>query len=231
MKFVIISQPRSGTSMIVNTLNFVKGINVYGELFMNTNNLNSIPHKQKIQRDMINRIMENSYHSSNKSVEKFLDNIYNQDYKAIGFKLLSPHLKRKEGKEITRYIQFKNIFKFIIYRKNKFKQIISSLTNRKKDVIKINPKNIVKRTIELLEDEKNLHNTFCNGNYIKKSYEEITNNNDVKEIDISWIPGFKKANVMLRKYRPNKISDNISNFNEFKTYVKNNNQEYLKWID
>lgn len=33
-KFVIIAQPRTGTSMLVNTLNSLPDFNVYGELFV-----------------------------------------------------------------------------------------------------------------------------------------------------------------------------------------------------
>lgn len=231
MKFVIISQPRSGTSMLVNTLNSVNGINVYGELFTNIHNIGTTPHPQKIQRDMIKRIIDNSFQSYNKTVDEFLTEIYKKG-ENVGFKLLYPHIKGEIGRDIINFINKNNILKIVLYRKNKFKQYISAQTNKKEGKIVVNPSFVVKRSNELLGEEGTFHRIFCNGRYIKKSYESLTQSKDLKEVDLSWID--EKIGVVpvpLRKYRPNKISDNISNFDELYEYVKNNKPEYIKWMD
>lgn len=229
MKYVIISQPRCGTSMMVNTLNSINDVNFYGELFVN--NIDLTPHPQEIQRQMISRIIENNYYRSKKSVKGFLDDIYSREG-SVGFKLLSLNLTKNIKDDIIRYIQSNNIVKIILHRRNKLKQFISGQTNKKEGKVKINPITAINAISVLIEDEKKLHDVFCNGNYFKKSYESLTGNIDLKEIDLSWIDErFGIVPVPLRKYRPNRVSDNLSNWKEFVGYIEKHKPEYLKWID
>jgi LPS sulfotransferase NodH len=236
-KFVIIAQPRTGTSMLVNTLNGIDCFNVYGELFVRVHNMNNINHPQKIQDQMIKRFIKNSYDLSNKkSVDDFLDFIYKSDDAITGFKLLSTHLNRKEGNDIINYIQKNKIYKIILYRENKLKQVISSITNKKEGKVYVKPKMIVEKIKKNISEEKKLFNYFANGKYVKKSYESLTSENDIDSLNINWIynlldyHGNPIVKVPLRKYRPRSVSDNIDNFESLVHYIKNKSPEFLEWI-
>ena len=192
---------------------------MYGELFVNIANMKNIyknPHPQQVQQDMIVRYVENGFDNSNKTINQFLDDIYGQNDEFIGFKLLYPHLKRKEGKNIINYIQNNNIFKIILYRENKMNQVLSAFTNRKEESIKVNPKVVLEKIRILIQEEKKFHNIFCNGNYVKKSYESLTGNRDMNQLDFSWID--KKLGIVdvpLRKYK----NKGISNIEEIKNLI------------
>ena len=165
-KFVIIAQPRTGTSMLVNTLNTLPNFNVYGELFVRAKNMlmNPVDHPQEVQREMVLRYIRNSYDLSGKSVRDFLISIYNQPG-YVGFKLLFPHLKRKFGSNIIKYIQDNNIYKILLYRKNKIKQVISAQTNKKTEKVKVDVRQVVDKIKFLIQEQKQYDAVFANGNF------------------------------------------------------------------
>lgn len=231
MKFVIVAQSRSGTSMIVNTLNSLPDFNVYGELFVNVYNMlqSKINHPQEIMRKMILRYIRNSYDlSDTDSVKTFLDNFYKKKEKNIGFKLLYTHLKRSNGNNIIDYIQSNDIFKVIVNRENKLKQVISGQTNKKQGKVSINVEQAVKQMKNFIDQQKILENTFANGNFIKVSYEQLTNNKNVNKMDLSLLGFDGIADIPMFKYRPNRISENISNLSELEKALP---KEYKEWLD
>ena len=227
-KFVIIAQPRTGTSMLVNTLNTLPNFNVYGELFVRAKNMlmNPVDHPQEVQREMVLRYIRNSYDLSGKSVRDFLISIYNQPG-YVGFKLLFPHLKRKFGSNIIKYIQDNNIYKILLYRKNKIKQVISAQTNKKTEKVKVDVRQVVDKIKFLIQEQKQYDAVFANGNFIKVSYEDLTGNKNIKELDLSLLGFDGIVDVPLRKYRDNKLSRNVLNFDELKKAVS----EFKEWID
>lgn len=225
MKFVIIAQPRSGTSMLVNTLNSIDGFNVYGELFVNTSSMKKIhelPHPQKIQQQMIEKFVKNSYDNSGKTIVQFLDDIYKTDN--TGFKLLLPHLKRHRG--IRKYLRDNDIFKIVLYRENKLNQVISSRTNRKKGKVTVNVIDIVNSIERLIKRDKEL-DAFCYGKFVKKTYEQLTNDDDITKIDLSWM-GLGEVNVPLRKYKSKKLEDRIENYDELVKFISKT--KFKKWL-
>lgn len=225
MKFVIIAQPRSGTSMLVNTLNSIDGFNVYGELFIDgkrsmlMDRLNNDPHPQKVQQEMLIRSRSNNFYESGKNINQFLDDLYKKDN--TGFKLLLPHLKRYDG--IREYIRQKNLFKIVLYRENKLNQVISSRTNRQKGKIHINPNDVSRAIKKLIQNDREL-DKFCYGKFVKKTYEELTNDDDVKQLDLSWM-GLGMVDVPLRKYKSKKLKDKVENYDDLISRA-----EFKKWL-
>jgi len=241
-KFVIIAQPRTGTSMLVNALNTLSDFDVYGELFVRVQGMYGIEHPQEVQDQMIKRFIRYSYDlSGKKNVEDFLNGIYHKHRLNVGFKLLAPHLKRDEGQDIINYIQSKDIYKILLYRENKLKQVISARTNKQEDKVHIeSPTFVMTRVKYLIREQKELEKTFANGKFIKKSYESLTSERDVKRLDMNWLWDFfgykwsntckAKLDVPLRKYRPSSIKDNVSNFGTLASHIKNKEPQFLKWI-
>ena len=249
MRIVIIAQPRTGTSMLVNALNTLDDFNVYGELFARVQTMNYLanPHLQEVQDEMIKRFIRNSYDlSGKKSVDDFLDYIYkvrkykNMDWQNdlnTGFKLLSPHLNRNEGIKIIDYINNNDIYKVILYRENKLKQAISAMTNKIEGNIHIdNVEFLMTKVKFLIREENRMDEIFANGKYVKKSYESLTGERDVKELDMHWLWNLLEYSrdpiikVPLRKYRPNKVMDNISNFGTLASHIKNKEPQFLDWL-
>jgi hypothetical protein len=243
-KFVIIAQPRTGTSMLVNALNALPDFDVYGELFVRVQGMYGIEHPQEVQDQMIKRFIRHSYDLSGKrTVEDFLNKIYGK-YKFdsefnVGFKLLAPHLSRNEGEQIINYIQNKNIYKILLYRENKLKQVISARTNKQEGKIHIeSPTFLMTRVKFLINEQKKLEKIFANGKFVKRSYEELTGEQDTKKLDMEWLWdlfGYNwnrqaKLDVPLRKYRPSSIKDNVSNFGTLASHIKNKEPQFLKWI-
>jgi len=238
-KFVIIAQPRTGSSMLVNSLNELSDFNVYGELFARTHTMKNTWHPQEVQDQMIKRYIRNSYDlSGKKTVKDFLDKIYTSHRLNVGFKLLTPHLSRDEKEQIIDYIQSNGIYKILLFRENKIKQVISARTNKQEDKCHIDSVPfLMSRVKYFIRDEKEIKDIFANGKYVIKTYEELTNEEDIKTLNIKWLLNFfglncsgKRINVPLRKYRPSKVSDNVSNFGTLASHIKNKEPQFLKWI-
>lgn len=239
MNFVIISLPRCGTSMLVNAMNSLDNFNVYGELFASTGKDREIKfkHPQKIQEKMVRRRISEGFvrhKAHNKTYKTYLDHIYSQG-KNVGFKLLYPHVKKYP--KLIDEINNRDIYKILMYRNNELKRIISGATNKKKLPIKIIPKNIVNGIYQNRKMDKQLRNWFENGKYIRISYEELTQDKNVAEIDMSKIWDFfgidmlKKIKSPLKKYTSTKIRDNIENYDDLVNYIEKNNKELVRYLD
>jgi hypothetical protein len=233
--------------MLVNTLNGLDDFNVYGELFANVKSMQNIGHPQEVQEQMIKRFVRNSFDLSGKKyISDYLDYIYkirkykdldfNQGFN-IGFKLLSPHLNRKEGATIIDYINSNDIYKILLYRENKVKQVLSAKTNKKEDKVHIDSAMyFCTRVKHFMKEEKKLFNTFANGKFKEISYEKLTGEEDATELDMLWLWKFlgitkeRMMHVPLRKYRPKSVQDNISNFGTLASHIKNKEPEMLKWL-
>lgn len=228
-KFVLISLPRSGSSMIINTLNSLENFNVYGEVFARFTKDTVIDHPQDIQIKMIERNKNNSFDLSNyNNIEDYLDNLYNSE-RITGFKLLYPHIKRFSG--VVDYIKTNNIYTILLSRRNKVKQFISARTNKKsEDKIYVNPHDFIERVKLFEKNEKILGELFKPDRRVY--YEDITNGEDIKSFNLSHLfPMDKEVNVPLRKYRPNRVYDNILNYNEVFDIVKKEEPHMIKWME
>jgi hypothetical protein len=229
-KFVIVGLPRSGSSMIVNTLNQLEDFNVYGEIFSKFSKNTQINHPQKIQFDMIKRNKINSFDLSKYNMVKdYLDNLYNGD-RNTGFKLLYPNIKRSFGKQIIDYIINNNIYVIFLCRENKINQFVSKITNKKIGKVYIDPEELIKGVSILEKKESELSNMFTVINK-KVIYEEITENKDIKLLNLNKLfPINREVEVTLRKYRSNNLFDNISNYNEVIKSIEKNAKYMIKWL-
>jgi hypothetical protein len=227
IRFVIIAQPRTGSSMLVNSLNSLDFLDVYGEVFAKEM---SKGHPQKAQDEMIKRIRKIFFLNSGKSVQQYLDDFYSNHN---GFKLLYPHVKR--DREIYRYIENNDIKKILLFRENKFKQVLSAMTNGREGKVKCYPKAIEKKIIIKMEEEQWLKDNFCTENFMTITYEQLTNDTNAQVLDLGKIFKFLDiqsnplVKVPMTKYRPSKVSGNICNINDMKEYFKDS--DILKWID
>ena len=58
----------------------------------------------------------------------------------------------------------------------------------------------------------------------------------MEELDLHWLWNFfgdsrdPIVKVPLRKYRPSRVQDNISNFGTLASHIKNKEPQFLKWI-
>jgi len=226
--------------MLVNALNSLEGFNVYGELFIpGGDHYKKIPHPQKAQQDMIERRITDGFYSQNRSCSSYLNHIFSKEGN-VGFKLLQPHLK--QFPEIVKEINSRNVFKILMYRENVVKRVVSGLTNRwefyhKELPIDIDPQLVLKEIRINEEYDKQLQNWFANNKHMRISYEELTGDRDVSELDLTRIWNFLNIDMPslvkspLRKYASPLMVDRIKNYEEFKKYFKKHAPNLLRYFD
>ena len=234
--FVIIGTPRTGTTMLVNTLNNAQDFTVLGEVCtpkigMNINQIHwdKVVQKQREQRikyHITTWMKENKYDKIDKNVVfKYFDYVYSLN-KHVGYKLLYPHMQKIPY--AVEYIKEKNIKCIHLFREKKLKQAVS-LQKRKID--KWSGKftaniNSLKNTVQSLnKQEKWIETEFKYCTYMRLSYETLTND---EYIDV--LPGVVQRaifdflnikenkdvplEVFTKRNAPSKLKDRLKNYNE-----------------
>lgn len=201
--FVIIAQPRTGTSMLVNTLNKFPNFYVLGEVFVWRGGK-----ERKWFRDEETKIQYHRNHANNlrswfikkynlknpphdimpllkqkgldSHAKQYLDNYYNREG-ITGFKLLQPHINGIPS--VIDYINHNNIYKIHLMRKNPLHQVISADWHTRNEIFKCNVNSVIKRARKNIEDQKKLFTWFDKGKYISFYYEDITGNSNITRLD------------------------------------------------
>ena len=236
MNFVIVSLPRTGTSMLVNALDSLEGFNVYGELFATGGQeYFEIIHPQQVQQQMLERrVREGFYNKKGKSCSAYLDNIFSKQGN-VGFKLLYPHVKKLP--ELINEINKRDVHKILMYRTNMLKRVVSGFTNRRELPIVLDPSVALDAIVRSKKEEGQLFRWFSKGKHMKISYEELTEGKDALELNLSRVWNFLGVDMPsivespLRKYASPLIEDRLENYKEFRAYFEKHASHLLRFFD
>lgn len=241
--FVIIGTPRTGTTMLVNTLNNAKGFTVLGEICTPKIGMNvqqkhwdDIVQKQREQRvkyHITTWMKENKYDQINKQVVfEYFDHIYSLNNN-VGYKLLYPHMHKIPYS--VEYIKEKNIKCIHLFREKKLKQAVSL---QKKKINKWSGKFVAdigslrNKIQKLNEQEKWIENEFNDQTYMRLSYETLTNDEYISELPkvaqsaIFDFLGIKEnrgvpLEVFTKRNAPPKLKDRLKNYDKVINELRN----------
>lgn len=164
-KFVIITLPRSGSTVLVKTLDRHPQVFCAGELFYFPGN---IYHTEcqfpfwriKVLSNKINYLI--NFPNVILRLRRFMNNFYNQEkpgYKAVGFKMMYQHILYMPG--IMDYLKKNNIKVILLTRKNIIRNVLSDMKARESGVYHKEPgddKNVNKKlhvNLQLLSEKIN----------------------------------------------------------------------------
>ena len=258
MKFIVMGLPKTGKTMLVHTLNRIDGFRVLGEIFNTRDRSPKMPtHPLQLMEDIRLRDQKNNLHTwycKRFSVKKFditEDVLNGNTYEIIddflnemiflpdlhcGFKLHHHHI------ELTPILKdwiLDNEDIHIIHcnRINKIKEAIAAIGNRARgQKFHADPESTELLMLDNLKRYYDLKNWFSEEtHYLEVFYEELTNDTDSDVIDLTPIRLFlgkdvpKTMNVLTRKNTKDKVSENLTNYDEFCEYFKRTH--YEQWID
>jgi hypothetical protein len=254
MRFLILGLPKTGKTMLVNTLNLLPGFKVLGEI-MNTRgpNPNMPDHPQKVIQDMraidtahnIHTWFTNKYPDRKKhditqdlspnDIDNFMRTIYLKN-KHCAFKLHHHHIQLVPYL-LEWFLTRPDIKIMHCNRQNKMKQALAAIGNRARGKqFEADPQS----TLNLMKDNSErfleLRKWFGHlDNYKEFDYENMTNDTDSNTLDLRPIKEFLQVempdsvDILTRKNTKDKISENLTNYDEFVEFFKNG--YYNKWID
>ena len=242
--FVIVSLPRTGTTMLCIALDRLKGFNVYGEILVNrafhmvikTHPQEAIEAlRQKNQPKNLYQFLSKRYNFTDKEfplrritngdIDDYLDGIFSEAGN-VGFKLLYPHMDRTP--HVISYIRNRDLRIVHLYREDHLKQVISAFTNqhmhkhdgKKKMVLSDAEIKAIPNMIKDIQDkDKRLQDLFSGHNrYAKISYEDMTSDSDSDVINTGSISSLldipKVISSYTKKYGPTDIKDRIENWED-----------------
>jgi len=242
--FVIIGTPRTGTTMLVNTLNNAQNFTVLGEICTPKIGMDI---KKKHWDDVVQeqRKKRIKYHittwmkKNNKGdtinkliVFEYLDHIFSLD-KNVGFKLLYPHMQKIPS--VVKYIKQRNIKCIHLFREKKLKQAVSlqkKKVNKWSGKFNVNINSLKNRVEKLNEQEKWIEDTFENHPCIRLSYENITNDeyisvlpNNIQKDIFNFLDIKENLDIPLKVFTkrnaPSRLKDRLKNYDEVMKNFKN----------
>jgi len=252
MRFLILGLPKTGKTMLVSCLSRIEGFHVLGEVF-NTRGPNpQMPkHPQTVIQDMRGIDLLNNIHTwyhryygisyihditdylTDEDIDKFLDTIYLPD-KHCAFKLHHHHIEL--APYLLRWFRENQDVKIIhCDRNNKIKQALAAIGNRARgEKFYADPQS----TLNLMEDNirrfEELRKWFKNRHYYMEiQYEDMTGDTDTNILDLRKIKSFLNVempdsiDILTRKNTRNKISENLTNYDEFYKFFK----DLKGWLD
>ncbi len=232
LKFVIVGTQRSGTTMLVNSLDGLRKMSCFGEILSERVSQKPVVHWQEEMIKQRKLKTENCYgkwleQNPNGSLSDFLDNLFQRD-EFVGFKMLYRHyMKKKELLDL--YFAKSPDIKFIhIYRENKTKQAIS---HKLKKSVRFTEKLFVdkdwvinKMVPELNRMENELYEFLKDKRYISLCYEDLTGDKEIRnlpKVHSTQILHFLKypervqIPVSIKKHWPSEIKDRVENYKDF----------------
>ena len=245
--FVIAGLQRTGTTLIRDTLGKHKNIFTYGEVFIFNKGKfikrkagEKVPYNYRKFIEASTKRKFEHYFYNEKSLNNYLDDLYENDqYSAIGFKLMLSQLKKFP--KLKELLVERNIKVIHVTRENILKTLISRKLVRVRKVfhskvelpplkVKLNTRKLIKRLEKIQHDNQEWKNIFSKNPYVNVSYESFTNNK-TKELenlftfldvnpDYTLTSDFKKIN-------PNSVKDIIINYDEVCSCLKGTEYENL----
>jgi hypothetical protein len=259
--FVIVGVPRTGTTMLVNSLNNLSNVTVYGEICAVRGGKPKKKHWQPIvqkQREIKERnsfrvwaiekygIPQDCYDLTQRTdypvirllIPEYLDDIFSRD-SLVGFKLLYPHTIKLP--EVVEYIKAQNISVIHLTRDNVLKTALSMKV--KKDVpfskFRVDVTDIENKVYEIIRRDKYIGSVFYGCKYMNMTYEELTLNMSTTTLPTTptkKMLGFlgiepQELICSIKRTSPNKISDRLLNYNELSDLVYKKLPEFSKYLD
>lgn len=239
MKFIVVGLPKTGKTMICDSLNSLDNFTVYDEIFLSHLGKGNMPdHPLEFMNEIRKRNRKNcfvlwyqkKYNTNIRDIKKlatkndideYLDDIFSRN-KHVGFKLHHHHIEIFPY--IIEYIKDRNIKIIHTDRENKVKQAIAILGNRNRITftnkkIEVNPESI-KRSIEDINyRNSDLHKWF-DGISLNITYEQLTNDQHITELDTTIIknylnvdiPHFIKVRTVKNTF--SELKDNVINYKD-----------------
>ena len=257
MRFLILGLPKTGKTMLVNTLNRLPGFKVLGEI-LNTRgpNPNMPDHPQKVIQDMrvidsINNLHTWYYekyafhhlpyihdivdHLTNDDIDAFMETIYVKD-RHCAFKCHHHHIEMLPYL-LTWLLERKDIKIIHCNRKNKIKQALAAIGNRARgDRFEADPQSTVNLINDNAQRLAQLRNWFAGQPFYQEfMYEDMTGDTNIDKINLKSFKEFlgvdmpDEIDILTKKNTRNKVSENLINYDEFVDFFKKT--DYMVWID
>jgi sulfotransferase family protein len=248
-KFVILTLPRTGSTLLSKSLNKHPEIFCDDEIFHFSFRNYFSPdqfHFLKIRflSKKLNYIINYPfiYLRLNRFLKKYFTNKRGENFKARGFKLMYYQTLYMPG--LIDYLKRNNIKIILLLRKNIFRNALSDMRARKTGVYhrKENekavsglPKLNVDVTVlknkmnQIIHQNKKLVRITENMNYMKIWYEDFADwNNTMNKIFDFLDVSQSDVSAAAKKLNPDSAGDMIANFNEVKNWLQQNNySEFL----
>ena len=251
MRFLILGLPKTGKTMLVNTLNRLDGFRVLGEI-INTRgpNPNMPDHPQKVIQDMRVEDKANDihtwYHKTHKhpwrhditdyitdaDIDAFMKTIYLED-KHCAFKLHHHHIEMLPHL-LGWFLARKDIKIIHCFRENKIKQALAAIGNRARgSKFEADPQSTLDLMYDNLNRTQELNKWFRYSDMQWFMYEKMTGDTDKNTLDLKPFKEFlgvdmpDSIDILTRKNTKDKVSENLTNYDEFVRFFKA--QE--GWID
>ena len=249
-KFIILSNQRSGSTLLVFLLDSHFQIQCWSELFqkIDPNKLNKSHYPKHYKISWV-QFYESSptrqfLYKFRKSalVNKYLDNIYtntrDKNIQAIGFKLIYSQLEAFP--QVKDYIKKNNIKVIHCIRRNSLKTIISLETAKARrkfatreplETIPITLKcdNLIDRLNKMSTLIKNYSEIRSHTNsYYEIFYEDLISNKETesrKLLDFLGISDYRILTTDLLKMNPDSIEDIVDNYEELKDTLQDSEYE------
>jgi LPS sulfotransferase NodH len=245
-RFIVFSQPRTGSTLLISSLKHNQQVIAFGEVFN--------PNPKAFFRDnastrSLAQLLFKVFpyfllHLRNLFPTLFLDILvfrkYSKTTKAVGFKLFAEHLKGKRQNQILQYL-YKKSFKIILLeRENLLEQVVSlkiakktgayhaSNKDHKNDLtLRLEPAEC-EGLINQLQDEKSkFQEEFRTLECLNITYENLISDYGQQTINIQEFLGVGHQRLPISTHRQEKrqLPEIIENFEELKRYFSGTNFE------
>lgn len=244
MKFIVVGLPKTGKTMVCDCLNSLDDFTVYDEIFVSHLGKGNMPdHPLEFMNDIRKRNRRNcfvlwyqkKYNTSIRDITKlatrddideYLDYIFSKN-KHIGFKLHHHHIE--VFPYILEYIKNKKIKIIHTDREDKIKQAVAILGNRYRITHTKKKIELETEAVQRCIDDINwrTEQLFKWFNCLKLTYENMTNDKHINELDVSIIKEYLGIDMpTIIKVRTVKntfsnIEDNVTNYKELNELSKN----------
>lgn len=247
-KFVIISRQRSGSTVLVRSLDQHKQIFCAGEIFLNSkktfhNELNfpavNIVSKSKEIFLIIN------YFFGLIRVNSYLNNFFNRPeingFDTVGFKLMINQIKLYPM--TLKWIKKNELKKIILIRENPLEILVSYIRIKKirkphldlknhleTEKVFIETRNILKKLEKIERENQKLLKLSNQDNSLLIYYEEIFKWDDLMKKIYQFLEvDYQTIQPVLKKISKNSIQENVENYNELVKALENS--KYRTYLD
>lgn len=247
-KFVLFTTPRTGSSLLIKTLDTHPEIVCAGELFFFKGDIYHTEYQYPFWRvpvsNKINYLI--NYPKIFLTLNSFLDKFYGENsknsIKAKGFKLM--HFQTFYTPGIFNYLKKNNIKVIVLIRKNILRNTLSDLRARSTKVyhnngnavietapmFKVNVDELAKKMQQIEGFKKQLERSTINLNREIVYYEDFENWKEtisgiLNYLNVTDIP----LQPVSKKLNPDKLEDMIENYAEVSKWLSGNN--YAQYLD
>jgi LPS sulfotransferase NodH len=245
-KFVLLTIPRTGSTLLVKTLDTHPEIFCAGEIFLLSGKMY---HNEKSFRFWKLPFLNNKLHyllnypNVLLNLKSFLNDFYKEgknNIKAKGFKLM--HYQTLYTPGLLNYLKKNNVKVILLVRQNVLKNALSDLRARSTGIyhntndndagqlpkLNVNIEALKNKMQQITATQHQLDTVTSDMNRLKIYYEDFKNwhesvANILNFLQVSPIP----LSESVQKLNPDKLEDMIENYTEFQGWIKQNNYEHF----